>query len=152
MIAGLRYTRRDPVVGPSSLSMFFVGLAGLNFPMIMPMMAKYTFHRSGTIEYGIIPRVAGWRRALLGHSGDQARESQVTVDGHGHGPLLPVSVAVRRLLVAVTVPLVIANVVALAVLWPRSVVCSSTLSSPAGTPRPIAATVTNFDLGGVWIL
>ena len=44
--AGLRYARQDPVVGPVLLSMFFVGLAGFNFPMVMPMMAKYVFHVS----------------------------------------------------------------------------------------------------------
>ena len=45
-MAGLRYARRDPVVGPVLLSMFFVGLAGFNFPIVMPLMAKYTFHVS----------------------------------------------------------------------------------------------------------
>lgn len=67
--------------------------------------------------------------------------------GHGHGPLLPTSIAVRRLLVAVTVPLVIANVIALAALWPRSTPDSSALSSPASVPALIAATVTGLDVG-----
>ncbi len=44
--AGWRYARHDPVVGPVLLAMFFVGLAGFNFPMVMPLMAKYTFHVS----------------------------------------------------------------------------------------------------------
>ena len=44
--AGLRYARRDPVIGPVMLAMFFVGLAGFNFQMVMPMMARYTFHVS----------------------------------------------------------------------------------------------------------
>ncbi len=46
VVAGWRYARRDPVVGPVLLAMFFVGLAGFNFPMVMPLMAKYTFHVS----------------------------------------------------------------------------------------------------------
>ncbi len=44
--AGFRYVRGDPVVGPVLLAMFVVGLAGFNFPMVMPLMAKYTFHLS----------------------------------------------------------------------------------------------------------
>ena len=46
MAAGFRYVRGDPVVGPVLLTMFVVGLAGFNFPMVMPLMAKYTFHLS----------------------------------------------------------------------------------------------------------
>ena len=44
--AGFRYVRGDPVVGPVLLAMFVVGLAGFNFQMVMPLMAKYTFHLS----------------------------------------------------------------------------------------------------------
>ena len=41
---GLRYARKDPVVGPVLLAMFFIGFAGFNFSTVMPLMARYTFH------------------------------------------------------------------------------------------------------------
>ncbi len=42
--AGLAYARRDPLIGPVLLGMFVVGFAGFNFPMVLPLMAKYVFH------------------------------------------------------------------------------------------------------------
>lgn len=44
IVEGFRYVRHDPIVGPVLVAMFFIGLAGFNFPMVMPLMAKYTFH------------------------------------------------------------------------------------------------------------
>jgi uncharacterized membrane protein len=65
--------------------------------------------------------------------------------GHGHGGhAAPGSVAVRRLLFVITVPLVIANVIALAVLWPRAATSNSAESLTAAPPL-IAATVTRID-------
>ena len=43
-MAGLRYARHDAVVGPVLLAMFVVGFAGFNFPMVMPLMAKFVYH------------------------------------------------------------------------------------------------------------
>jgi uncharacterized membrane protein len=73
----------------------------------------------------------------------------VHVHGHSHGgeSFGRASVTVRRLLVAITVPLIIANVIALAVLWPRTHTKTGPLSSPASAPPLIAATVTAVDVG-----
>jgi uncharacterized membrane protein len=66
--------------------------------------------------------------------------------GHGHGGhAAPGSVAVRRLLFVITVPLVIANVIALAVLWPRTT-SSTSAGSLTAAPPLIAATVTGIDV------
>jgi MFS family permease len=46
---GLHYARHDPVVGPALLMMFVIGLVGFNFPIVMPLMAKYTFHTSEAV-------------------------------------------------------------------------------------------------------
>jgi MFS family permease len=62
--AGWRYARHDPVVGPVLLAMFFVGLAGFNFPMVMPMMAKYTFHVSAA--HLAVPMACSAIGSLLG--------------------------------------------------------------------------------------
>ncbi len=50
------------------------------------------------------------------------------------------------MLVYVTLPLVVATVVALIIMWPRHGSASSALSSPAGAPPLIAATVVDVDL------
>ncbi len=65
---------------------------------------------------------------------------------HGHASSGPASATVRRLLVAITVPLMVANVIALAVLWPRSQSHTGPLSSLAAAPPLIAATVTAVDV------
>lgn len=95
--AGLRYARRDPVVGPVLLAMFFIGLAGFNFPMVMPLMAKYTFHVSearlsvpmacsaiGSLVGGIV--VAGLRKPSLRMLGVGAALFAVALAAYGGAP------------------------------------------------------------------
>ena len=41
--AGFVYARHDPVVGPTLLMMFVVGLAAFNFQSVLPLMSKFTF-------------------------------------------------------------------------------------------------------------
>ena len=94
---GLRYARLDPVVGPVLLSMFFVGLAGFNFPMVMPMMAKYTFHVSqarlsvpmacsaiGSLVGGAV--VAGIKKPTMRMLGLGAGIFGVTLAAYGGAP------------------------------------------------------------------
>ncbi|MEP7053614.1 MAG: MFS transporter [Actinomycetota bacterium] len=105
-MAGLRYARRDPVVGPVLLAMFFIGLAGFNFPLVMPMMAKFTFHVSearlsvpmvcsaiGSLVGGIV--VAGMRKPTVRMLGIGAAAFGVVLAAYGGAPtyLLWVTVA-----------------------------------------------------------
>ena len=105
VIAGFRYARRDPVVGPTLLSMFFVGLAGFNFPMVMPMMARYTFHVSqarlsatmacsaiGALVGGAV--VAGMRRPTVRMLGAGAAIFGVVLAAYGGAPSYTLWVAV----------------------------------------------------------
>jgi MFS family permease len=97
VLEGLRYARRDPVVGPVLLVMFFVGLAGFNFPMVMPLMAKYTFHVSqarlsvpmacsavGSLVGGLV--VAGMRRPTLRMLGGGGALFGVALAAYGGAP------------------------------------------------------------------
>lgn len=94
---GWRYARRDPIVGPVLLGMFFVGLAGFNFPMVMPLMAKYTFHVSaarlsvpmacsaiGSLVGGAL--VAGMRTPTMRMLGAGAAIFGVTLVAYGGAP------------------------------------------------------------------
>jgi MFS family permease len=93
----LRYARRDPVVGPTLLAMFFIGTAGFNFPMVMPLMAKYTFHVSearlsvpmacsaiGSLLGGVV--VAGLRRPTMRMLGVGALAFGVSLVAYGAAP------------------------------------------------------------------
>jgi MFS family permease len=95
--AGWRYARQDPVVGPVLLAMFFVGLAGFNFPMVMPLMAKYTFHVSaarlsvpmacsavGSLLGGAV--VAGMRTPTMRMLGVGAAAFGVVLAAYGGAP------------------------------------------------------------------
>ena len=97
-MAGWRYARHDPVVGPVLLVMFFVGLAGFNFPMVMPMMAKYTFHVSaarlsvpmacsaiGSLLGGAV--VAGMRKPTVRMLGVGAAIFGVALAAYGGAPI-----------------------------------------------------------------
>lgn len=97
VVAGLRYARHDPVVGPVLLAMFFIGLAGFNFPMVMPLMAKYTFHVSearlsvpmacsaiGSLIGGVV--VAGLRKPSLRMLGIGAAAFAVALAAYGAAP------------------------------------------------------------------
>ena len=97
VMAGWRYARQDPVVGPVLLAMFFVGLAGFNFPTVMPLMAKYTFHVSaarlsvpmacsaiGSLIGGAV--VAGMRTPTLRMLGVGAAAFGVTLAAYGGAP------------------------------------------------------------------
>lgn len=88
-----------------------------------------------------------WNRkgARTPHPG-AADQSHGHGHSHSHGPAPRGSARVRRVLVCLTLPLVLANVVALIVMWPRHGSASSPLSSPAGAPPLIAATVVDIDL------
>jgi uncharacterized membrane protein len=66
---------------------------------------------------------------------------------HGGGDFKPASRAVRTGLIAVTLPLILANIVALALLWPRGGDNAAQLSSGPGTPL-ISATITDVNLVG----
>ncbi|MEO7369838.1 MAG: MFS transporter [Ilumatobacteraceae bacterium] len=103
--AGLRYARRDPVIGPVMLGMFFVGLAGFNFQMVMPMMAKYTFHVSearlsvpmacsaiGSLLGGVV--VAGMKTPTMRMLGLGAAVFGVVLAAYGAAPNYVVWVAV----------------------------------------------------------
>ena len=105
VMAGFRYARRDAVVGPVLLSMFFVGLAGFNFPMVMPMMAKFTFHVSqtrlsvpmacsaiGSLVGGAV--VAGMRRPTVRMLGAGAAIFGVVLAAYGGAPSYALWVAV----------------------------------------------------------
>ena len=96
-MAGFRYARHDPVIGPVMLSMFFVGLAGFNFPMVMPMMARYTFHVSqarlsvpmacsaiGSLIGGAV--VAGMRKPTVRMLGAGAAVFGVVLAAYGGAP------------------------------------------------------------------
>ncbi|MCU1497632.1 MAG: transporter [Acidimicrobiales bacterium] len=103
--AGWRYARQDPVVGPVLLSMFFVGLAGFNFPMVMPLMARYTFHVSaarlsvpmacsaiGSLIGGAV--VAGMRTPTMRMLGVGAAIFGVVLAAYGAAPTYALWVAV----------------------------------------------------------
>ena len=105
VMAGLRYARRDPIVGPVLLSMFFVGLAGFNFPIVMPLMAKYTFHVSqarlsvpmacsaiGSLVGGAI--VAGIKKPTIPMLGLAAAVFGVVLAAYGGAPTYALWVAV----------------------------------------------------------
>ena len=62
---------------------------------------------------------------------------------HAHGPARPASERIRRRLLAVMAPLVVANFIALVILWPTS---PKDPSSDAHTSALIAATVIGADL------
>ena len=64
---------------------------------------------------------------------------------HSHGPAPKVTKRIRRILAAITIPLVLGNAVALAVLWPKGSDSKNPLASPAGNPGLIGATVTGVD-------
>jgi uncharacterized membrane protein len=66
--------------------------------------------------------------------------------GHGHGPAPKGSRRVRRILTFITLPLIVLNVIALIVLWPKHGSEAGPLSSPAGVPPLVAATVTDVEL------
>ncbi len=74
-----------------------------------------------------------------------------TGHGHCHGAaqLRPgrTSLRVRRILWAVTLPLLLANILAPAVMWPHADTSTTSLSSPAATPALLAAVVTGLDFG-----
>ncbi len=106
VMAGLRYRGSDPVVGPVLLSMFFIGLAGFNFPLVMPLMAKYTFHVSearlsvpmvcsaiGSLIGGFV--VAGMKKPTVRILGVGAATFGVALTAFGSAPnyLLWVAVA-----------------------------------------------------------
>jgi MFS family permease len=105
VVAGWRYARHDPVVGPVLLAMFFIGLAGFNFPMVMPLMAKYTFDVSaarlsvpmacsaiGSLIGGAI--VAGMRTPTMRMLGLGAAAFGVTLAAYGGAPTYLVWVVV----------------------------------------------------------
>ena len=105
VMAGLRYARRDPVVGPVLLAMFFVGLAGFNFPLVMPMMAKYTFHVSearlsvpmvcsaiGSLAGGVV--VAGMKQPTVRMLGIGAAVFGALLAAYGGAPTYVLWVAV----------------------------------------------------------
>jgi uncharacterized membrane protein len=87
---------------------------------------------------------------LLEHNNDEEPEATQRDESHighahSHGPAPKVTKRIRRLLAAITIPLVFANAVALAVLWPKGSDSENPLASPAGTPGLIGATVTGVD-------
>jgi MFS family permease len=97
VLEGLRYARRDPVVGPALLAMFVIGFAGFNFPMVMPLMAKYTFHVSearlsvpmacsaiGSLLGGVV--VAGFKRPTMRMLGVGAALFGVSLAAYGGAP------------------------------------------------------------------
>lgn len=103
--AGWRYARQDPVVGPVLLAMFFVGLAGFNFPMVMPLMARYTFDVSaarlsvpmacsavGSLVGGAV--VAGMRTPTMRMLGAGAAVFGVALAAYGGAPTYVVWVVV----------------------------------------------------------
>jgi MFS family permease len=103
--AGWRYARHDPEVGPVLLAMFFIGLAGFNFPMVMPLMAKYTFHVSaarlsvpmacsaiGSLIGGAV--VAGMRKPTMRMLGVGAAVFGVVLAAYGGAPTYALWVAV----------------------------------------------------------
>ena len=105
VMAGWRYARHDPVVGPVLLAMFFVGLAGFNFPIVMPLMAKYTFHVSaarlsvpmacsaiGSLIGGAV--VAGMRTPTMRMLGVGAAAFGVALAAYGGAPTYLVWVVV----------------------------------------------------------
>lgn len=105
VMAGWRYARQDPIVGPVLLAMFFVGLAGFNFPMVMPLMAKYTFHVSaarlsvpmacsaiGSLIGGAV--VAGMRTPTMRMLGVGAATFGVVLAAYGGAPTYALWVAV----------------------------------------------------------
>ena len=105
VMAGWRYARQDPVVGPVLLAMFFIGLAGFNFPMVMPLMAKYTFHVSaarlsvpmacsavGSLVGGAV--VAGMRTPTMRMLGVGAATFGVILAAYGGAPTYALWVAV----------------------------------------------------------
>jgi MFS family permease len=94
---GLRYARRDPVVGPVLLAMLFVGTAGFNFQMVMPLMGQYTFHVSearlsvpmvcsavGSLLGGVV--IAGLRRPTVRMLGAGAVLLGVALVAYGAAP------------------------------------------------------------------
>lgn len=74
--------------------------------------------------------------------GDEAKLAHVG-HSHAHGPAAPASSRVRRRLVAIMVPLVLVNAIALALLWPRS---SDGSGSGEAVPALIAATINDINL------
>ncbi len=80
----------------------------------------------------------------------ESRSTEREVGGHGHshshGPLAPASRRVRRILFAITAPLIIANVIAMVALWSRGANDSRSSAAPGSVPALIAATVVDLDL------
>lgn len=87
----------------------------------------------------------------VGGQGRSMGHPQGHTHGHSHGTnehSAPASRRVRRVLVALTVPLLLANLIGLAWLWPNANNVKGSLSSPAGVPALIAATVVDLTLVG----
>lgn len=89
------------------------------------------------------------KSANAGTSNAEAADSRSAHIGHSHSHghfSGPSSRTVRRVMAAIAVPLLIANVVALILLWPPNLAPQGSLSSPAATPDLIAAKVTDMAL------
>lgn len=75
-----------------------------------------------------------------GHNGAQHHH------GHSHGAEIgPASARVRRVLAAIVIPIIVATLVAMAIMWPHASSERRRLSGPSPSRSLIAAKVTNVD-------